>query len=86
MGRFQVAALGKANEVLAEGTSPEVAPHRVMEGNRPTSVLLTDVIGPFRLGTLVALYELSMLLARVTLRNRIAKQKAEELALWGDEA
>jgi sec-independent protein translocase protein TatC len=35
---------------------------------------------------LVGLYELSMLLARVTLRKRIAEQKAAELALWGDEA
>ena len=51
-------AFGKtADEVLAEGTAPAVVPHRVMEGNRPSSVILTDVISPFRLGTLVALYE-----------------------------
>jgi len=30
------------------------------------------------------LYELSMLLARITLRKRIAAQKAEELALYGE--
>ena len=35
-------------------------PHRVMEGNRPTTVILTDVISPYRLGTLVALYEHSV--------------------------
>ena len=46
-----------AEEVRAEGTPAEVVPHRVMEGNRPTSVLLTDVVSPYRLGTLVALYE-----------------------------
>ena len=34
---------------------------------------------------LVLLYEASMLLARVTLRKRIATQKAEELALFGDD-
>jgi sec-independent protein translocase protein TatC len=34
---------------------------------------------------LVLLYEASMLLARVTLRKRIAAQKAEELALFGDD-
>ena len=44
-------------EVLAEGTSPEVAPHRVMEGNRPTTTILAEVLTPFVLGALVALYE-----------------------------
>jgi glucose-6-phosphate isomerase len=45
------------DEVLAEGTPAEVAPHKVMEGNRPTNVLLADELSPYRLGTLVALYE-----------------------------
>jgi glucose-6-phosphate isomerase len=57
----QALAFGKtAEEIRAEGTAEEVVPHRVMEGNRPTSVILTDVISPFRLGTLVALYEHSV--------------------------
>jgi glucose-6-phosphate isomerase len=47
-------------EVRAEGTPEEVIPHRVMEGNRPTNVILTDVLSPYRLGTLVALYEHSV--------------------------
>lgn len=34
--------------------------------------------------SLILLYELSMLLARVVLRKRIAAQKAEELALYGE--
>jgi sec-independent protein translocase protein TatC len=34
---------------------------------------------------LVILYEISMLLARFTLRKRIATQKAAELALYGDD-
>jgi glucose-6-phosphate isomerase len=47
-------------EVLAEGTSPQVAPHRVMPGNRPTNVLLAEVLTPRLLGALVALYEHSV--------------------------
>jgi glucose-6-phosphate isomerase len=35
-------------------------PHRVMEGNRPTNVLLAEVLTPRILGTLVALYEHSV--------------------------
>ncbi len=44
-------------EVRAEGTAPEVVPHRVFEGNRPTNVLLAEKLTPRTLGTLVALYE-----------------------------
>jgi glucose-6-phosphate isomerase len=54
----QALAFGKTlEEVLAEGTAPEVAPHRVMEGNRPSNVLLAEVLTPRLLGALVALYE-----------------------------
>jgi len=54
----QALAFGKALEqVRAEGTDPAVAPHRVMEGNRPTNVILADVLTPRVLGSLVALYE-----------------------------
>jgi glucose-6-phosphate isomerase len=57
----QALAFGKTEEqVLAEGTSPEVAPHRVMQGNRPTNVLLAEKLTPHLLGTLVALYEHSV--------------------------
>jgi glucose-6-phosphate isomerase len=44
-------------EVLAEGADPAVAPHRVMEGNRPSTTLLVDLLTPAVLGSLVALYE-----------------------------
>ncbi|HXO28269.1 MAG TPA: glucose-6-phosphate isomerase, partial [Thermoanaerobaculia bacterium] len=37
-----------------------VVPHRVMEGNRPSNVVLCDVITPRLLGSLVALYEHSV--------------------------
>ena len=54
-------AFGKtADEVRAEGTAENVVPHRVMEGNRPTNVLLADRLTPFQLGTLIALYEHSV--------------------------
>ncbi len=54
----QAFAFGKTlDEVLAEGTDPAVAPHRVMEGNRPSNVILAEVLTPRLLGSLVALYE-----------------------------
>ncbi|MFC9624124.1 glucose-6-phosphate isomerase [Streptomyces sp. NPDC056930] len=59
----QAQALGfgrTEDEVRAEGTAQDVAPHRVMGGNRPTNVLLAEVLTPYRLGTLVALYEHSV--------------------------
>ncbi len=57
----QALAFGKtADEVRAEGTPPDVVPHRVMEGNRPTNVLLAERLTPRLLGTLVALYEHSV--------------------------
>ncbi len=57
----QALAFGKTlAEVLAEGTAPDVAPHRVMPGNRPTNVLLAEKLTPHLLGTLVALYEHSV--------------------------
>ncbi len=54
-------AFGKTEaEVRAEGTPEAVVPHRVMEGNRPTNVILAELLTPRILGTLVALYEHSV--------------------------
>ncbi len=54
-------AFGKTeDQVRAEGTPPALVPHRVMEGNRPTNVILADKLSPRTLGTLVALYEHSV--------------------------
>ncbi|MEV4223086.1 glucose-6-phosphate isomerase [Nonomuraea sp. NPDC049725] len=51
-------AFGKtAEEIAAEGTAPEVVPHKVMPGNRPTSTILAPKLTPSTLGQLVALYE-----------------------------
>jgi glucose-6-phosphate isomerase len=57
----QALAFGKtAEEIRAEGTSDAVVPHRVMQGNRPTNVVLAEVLTPHVLGSLVALYEHSV--------------------------
>ena len=48
------------DEVRALGTPEPVVPHRVMPGNRPSTVLLAEELTPYRLGTLVALYEHSV--------------------------
>jgi len=54
-------AFGKRlDEVLAEGTDADLAPHRVFEGNRPSSTLLAERLTPATLGSLVALYEHSV--------------------------
>ena len=54
-------AFGKtAAQVRAEGTAERLVPHRVFEGNRPTSTILADQLTPATLGALVALYEHSV--------------------------
>ena len=51
-------AFGRTLEqVLAEGSSPDVAPHRVMQGNHPTTTILAEKLTPAILGQLIALYE-----------------------------
>ena len=57
----QALAFGKtAEEVRAEGTPEHVVAHRVMEGNRPSNVLMAEVLTPRILGSLIALYEHSV--------------------------
>jgi glucose-6-phosphate isomerase len=59
----QAEALGfgkTVEELRAEGTPEAVVPHRVMQGNRPTNVLLAEVLTPRLLGSLIALYEHSV--------------------------
>jgi glucose-6-phosphate isomerase len=54
-------AFGKTPEqVKAEGTPDWLVPHRVFEGNRPSTVILADQLTPQTLGKLVALYEHSV--------------------------
>jgi glucose-6-phosphate isomerase len=55
-------AFGKtAEQVKADGTEAALVPHRVFEGNRPSNTILADRLTPEVLGSLVALYEHSVL-------------------------
>ena len=54
-------AFGKtAEELRAEGIADWLIPHKTFEGNRPSSVILTEHMTPRTLGKLVALYEHSV--------------------------
>ncbi len=54
----QVLAFGKtAQEISDEGTAPEVVPHKVMPGNRPSTSILATKLTPSVVGQLIALYE-----------------------------
>ncbi|WP_370499935.1 glucose-6-phosphate isomerase [Mycolicibacterium sp. jd] len=54
----QVLAFGKtAEEIVGEGTPPDVVPHKVMPGNRPSTSILATKLTPSVVGQLIALYE-----------------------------
>jgi glucose-6-phosphate isomerase len=54
-------AFGRTADELEEAEAPEdTIPHRVMPGNRPTSVILAQKLTPATLGALIALYEHSV--------------------------
>ncbi|HEX5225979.1 MAG TPA: glucose-6-phosphate isomerase, partial [Solirubrobacteraceae bacterium] len=58
LAQTEALAFGKTRaEVEAEGTAPELVPHRIFPGNRPSSTILARELSPRILGTLVALYE-----------------------------
>ena len=59
LGQAEALAFGRsADELRALGSPEEQIPHRVCEGDRPSSVLLVDgAITPAAVGKLVALYE-----------------------------
>jgi len=51
-------AFGKTAEEVKAGDVPDaLVPHKVFEGNRPSNVILADVLTPEVLGKLIALYE-----------------------------
>jgi glucose-6-phosphate isomerase len=61
LAQAEALAFGKtAHEVRAEGVPEALVPHRVFPGNRPSSVLFAERLGPETLGALVALYEHSV--------------------------
>ena len=50
--------IGKTpDQVKAEGAAPELVPHKVFLGNRPTTSILAQKITPGTLGALIAYYE-----------------------------
>jgi glucose-6-phosphate isomerase len=54
-------AFGKTPEQVREEETPEpVVPHRTMEGNRPSNMIVAERLTPQTLGALVALYEHSV--------------------------
>jgi glucose-6-phosphate isomerase len=61
LAQGEALAFGKTERVIeAEGTPAWLVPHRVFEGNRPSSTILAERLTPAILGSLVALYEHSV--------------------------
>ncbi|WP_137723479.1 glucose-6-phosphate isomerase [Prescottella subtropica] len=62
----KVLAFGKtAEEIRREGTAPELVPHKVMPGNRPSTTVLAPRLTPSVIGQLIALYEHQVFVAGV---------------------
>ena len=58
LAQAEALAVGRtAEEAEAEGTPPELVPHRTMPGNRPSTIILAPELSPSVLGQLIALYE-----------------------------
>ena len=90
-------AFGKTvAEVKAEGTPDALVPHRVCEGDRPSTTILAERLTPHALGVLVALYEHSVFVQGtiwnidsfdqwgVELGKALAKRTALEIASQKD--
>ena len=61
VAQAQALAFGRTEaDLRAEGVAARLIPHKLMAGNRPSSVILADALTPRSLGTLVALYEHSV--------------------------
>jgi glucose-6-phosphate isomerase len=58
LAQTEALAFGKTRaEVEAEGVPASQVPHRTFRGNHPTSTILAEVLTPYVLGQLVAIYE-----------------------------
>lgn len=58
LAQSSVLAFGKtADEIRAEGTPADLVAHKVMPGNRPSTMIIYPKLTPAILGQLVALYE-----------------------------
>jgi glucose-6-phosphate isomerase len=61
LAQAEALAFGRTPEqVRAEGTREALVPHRVFDGNRPSSLLIAERLTPESLGAVVALYEHSV--------------------------
>jgi glucose-6-phosphate isomerase len=61
LAQAEALAFGKTQEeVQKEGTPDWLVPHRLFEGDRPSSTIFMDALTPAALGKLVALYEHSV--------------------------
>ena len=60
LAQAQLLARGVSADEEDAGVAEEEAPHRVLRGNRPTSVILVRELSPATLGALLALYEHSV--------------------------
>jgi glucose-6-phosphate isomerase len=61
LAQAQALAFGRTADELADAGAPEeTIPHRVMPGNRPSSVILAERLDPATLGALLAFYEHSV--------------------------
>lgn len=61
LAQGEALAFGKtAEEVRSEGVGEAVVPHKVFEGNRPSSTFFLDKLSPENLGKLIAMYEHSV--------------------------
>ena len=58
LAQLAVMAFGQtADELRANGVPEPLIPHKVMPGDRPATLILAELLDPFTLGALVALYE-----------------------------
>ena len=58
LAQATVLAFGRTQEQVQQaGTAENLVTHKVMPGNRPTTLITLDEIDPFALGSLIALYE-----------------------------
>lgn len=93
IAQAEALAFGRtAQEILEAGVSAALVPHKVCEGDRPSSLLLAKRLTPAALGSLVALYEHSVFTQAtiwnidpfdqwgVELGKQLAEHVAEEIA------
>lgn len=58
LAQASIFAFGQTeNELKSRSTSPELIPHKVIPGNKPTTLILIPDLTPFSLGALIGLYE-----------------------------